>query len=163
MALPMPLVHPVAFILQQCPLQHNLFLSSRVPPPERKGMARGLLSEVGGTMTNTDQNAYIRLEAVPRVCHLPGRRPGRSLSVQSIYRWATKGLRGGSLRLRSVLVGGHRCTTREWWEDFLNGLNADGAHADATVLPRTPGRRARAAADARQKLEEVWGRAKRET
>ena len=49
---------------------------------------------------------------------LPGRKPGKRLYVNTVWRWCMKGLRNG-VRLRSVLIGGQRLTTRRWLQEFI--------------------------------------------
>lgn len=40
------------------------------------------------------------------------------LSPSTIFRWTHRGVRGR--RLRTVLIGGRRFTTRDWLDQFLN-------------------------------------------
>src|SRR4051794_15087332 len=54
---------------------------------------------------------------------LPGRQPGKPIAVVTISRWCLRGLRGN--RLRSVMVGGSRYTTRKW----CDGRSKNGARA----------------------------------
>ncbi len=49
--------------------------------------------------------------------HLPKRR-GRTIHYSTVFRWATKGVRGRVLQ--SMLIGGIRYTTVEALERFLN-------------------------------------------
>jgi len=101
---------------------------------------------------NTD---LIPLGDVPQQRQLPGRRSGKRVGKGTLYRWSMKGLRGGSIKLRTTLVGGLRCTTLLWLEEFLKSLNSDEPTA-AAPPPRSQGKRSRAAAAARRRLEQTW-------
>ncbi len=46
----------------------------------------------------------IRLQDVPKIKWLPGRRPGARLGVATVFRWAQNGLRG--VKLEVVQIGG---------------------------------------------------------
>jgi hypothetical protein len=62
---------------------------------------------------------------------IPGRKAGKSLGVNTLHRWASRGVRG--VTLRSRLVGGHRMTTRTWLADFLAALNGEPAAVSAAA------------------------------
>jgi hypothetical protein len=62
---------------------------------------------------------------------IPGRKPGRPLGVNTLHRWASRGVRG--VTLRSRLVGGHRMTTKAWLGDFLAALNGEPAAVSAAA------------------------------
>lgn len=68
---------------------------------------------------------------------LPRRRKRRRVNVSTLYRWATKGLRGA--RLETVQVGGTRCTSREALDRFFASLPPSGG-AGAGVAPPPPAR-----------------------
>jgi hypothetical protein len=72
---------------------------------------------------------------------IPGRKPGHPLGVNTLHRWCSRGVRG--VKLRSILFGGHRMTTRAWLAEFLAQINAepasgpagaDGANAEAKLI-----------------------------
>lgn len=52
----------------------------------------------------------------------PGFRPGRSVSVDAVRRWARSGMRG--VRLETVIAGGRRCTSRDAVQRFFARLTA---------------------------------------
>ncbi len=60
---------------------------------------------------------YIRLKDACRL--FPGQ-SGKALSIATIYRWATIGVRGSKLRVAQV--GSGLCTTKRWAEDFIDTL-----------------------------------------
>jgi hypothetical protein len=99
---------------------------------------------------------WIPLGDVPREASIPGRRQSLRITKGSVYRWAMRGLRGGTVRLRTEMVGGTRCTTRAWLDEFLAALNA-GERAAASATPRSPARRARESAEADRLLKERLG------
>jgi hypothetical protein len=87
---------------------------------------------------------------------LPGRKPGKRLYVNTIRRWCMKGLRNG-VRLRSVLIGGHRLTTRRWLQEFIQAM--DEAHGPGESSPpviRTPRQRKSAAERAVEEWKAFW-------
>ena len=55
---------------------------------------------------------------------LPRRRRGRKPAVQTLYRWASHGVRG--VRLETIQIGGTRCTSREALQRFFLALHAGG-------------------------------------
>jgi hypothetical protein len=87
---------------------------------------------------------------------LPGRKPGKRLYVNTLRRWCKKGLRNG-VRLRSVLIGGHRLTTRRWLQEFIQAM--DEAHEPGESSPpviRTPRQRKSAAEQAVEEWKAFW-------
>jgi hypothetical protein len=70
----------------------------------------------------------IRLADVPR--RLPSSRTGKKISLQAVYRWSTSGCRG--VVLRTIQMGGTRCTTRRWLAEFFAALTA---RRDGTPTP----------------------------
>lgn len=83
---------------------------------------------------------------------LPGRpympmRNGRRFSVATLYRWIGRGTRGCP-PLRTMVVGGTRCTSDQWAREFFDRLTAGPGAAAAADTPgqasRTPSARARA-------------------
>jgi hypothetical protein len=87
---------------------------------------------------------------------IPGRKEGERVSVGTVWRWSLRGLRNG-IKLKSVLIGGQRCTTRQWLQDFIEAINPSASSAtQATATPRTPLQRERESERARQELERLW-------
>lgn len=64
---------------------------------------------------------------------IPGREPGRRVSVMTVHRWAARGNRG--VRLRTQFVGGIRMTTPQWVREFVAALNGELAPAPAAAAP----------------------------
>jgi hypothetical protein len=84
------------------------------------------------------------LVSIPDSCRII---PGRP-HLATVYRWFTKGVRGG-IKLETVLVGGRRFTSREAVQRFVDRLSGDRGDA---VQARTPKQRQRAAEAANQEL-----------
>jgi Protein of unknown function (DUF1580) len=106
-------------------------------------------------MAALDQHTLFPLRDLARMHFLPGRIPGKRISTKTVFRWALKGLRGGSVLLRTTLVGGLRCTCAEWVDEFLAAYNTDQRRPIGPP-PRTPNQREQASADARKRLERAW-------
>ena len=64
-------------------------------------------------------------------CHIPGRNAGKRIGLQAVHRWANRGLRG--VKLRTMMVGGHRMTTLQWLREFLAAINGLPAPTPATA------------------------------
>ena len=92
---------------------------------------------------------------------LPGRKPGKRLYVNTVWRWCRKGLRG--VRLRSVLVGGQRLTTRQWLQEFIQAMSEAREPGDASPPPviRTPRQRQSASERAAEELKAAWKQRRR--
>src|SRR5262245_20383235 len=73
-----------------------------------------------GSLLGGDMPPFLPLAEAAKL--LPGRRPGKRISVGTLWRWCQRGFRHG-VRLKSVLIGGQRCTTREWLQDFIKALS----------------------------------------
>lgn len=87
---------------------------------------------------------------------IPGRKEGERVSVGTVWRWCLRGLRNG-IKLKSVLIGGQRCTTRQWLQDFIEAINPSASSSSQpTATPRTPLQRERESERARQELERLW-------
>jgi hypothetical protein len=101
---------------------------------------------------------YITLTEAAKL--LPGRRPGKATSVRTVWRYCTCGIHKG-IRLMSVLLGGHRCTTAEWVKEFIEALNR-GPDPTAAPTPeiRSPLERRRASERAARELEAEWERSR---
>lgn len=85
-------------------------------------------------------------------------RNGKPIYVNTVWRWCMKGLRQG-IRLKSVLIGGHRYTTRTWLYDFVQKLSAVAAPQPETVV-LTHNQRQRAAEEATRELTARWSNKK---
>jgi hypothetical protein len=67
----------------------------------------------------------VAVENVVALSELPDRIPpraGRRLSIPSVYRWSTRGIRG--VVLETVQIGGTRYTSMEAFQRFTNALTA---------------------------------------
>ncbi len=53
---------------------------------------------------------------------LPRRKAGKKAHTSTIYRWATRGLRG--ICLETVQIGGSLCTSKEALQRFFDNLHA---------------------------------------
>jgi hypothetical protein len=76
--------------------------------------------------------------------------------IATVYRACRNGSGPKKRRLRFVMRGRETCTTRAWIAEFLEGLTRDrleATGAPAPAAPRSPARRRRAMAKARQELE----------
>jgi hypothetical protein len=91
---------------------------------------------------------------------LPGRKPGKRLYVNTVWRWCVKGLRG--VRLRSVLVGGQRLTTRRWLQEFIQAMSeARDPGGSSPPMIRTPRQRQSASERAAEELKAAWKQRRR--
>ena len=80
------------------------------------------------------------------------------MSVETVWRWCRRGVRHG-VRLRSVVVGGRRLTTRRWLQEFIQALTqAAGTAPNDVPMPRTPHQRQAEADRATEELKRLWGR-----
>lgn len=98
---------------------------------------------------------YLSLTEAARL--IPGRRPGKRVSLGTIWRWCNQGLRQG-IRLKSVLIGGQRCTTRRWLEEFIEAMSQESQPgvADRPAAIRTPTQRQTASERAAEELKAAW-------
>jgi hypothetical protein len=88
----------------------------------------------------------------------PGRRPGKRVSVQTVWRWCMRGVRKG-IRLRSVLVGGQRYTTPAWINDFIEAVTRVARPEEVNhPAPRVLGFRQKASDAAAEELRARWKR-----
>jgi len=84
------------------------------------------------------------------VQEITGERPHKA----TLYRWASRGLRG--VRLRTAFAGGHRRTTEAWVREFFDAVTAAADGNQASHLPGTESRsdrRTRSVAAAARTLE----------
>ena len=87
---------------------------------------------------------------------LPGRKPGKRLYVNTVWRWCMRGLRNG-VRLRSVLIGGQRLTTRRWLQEFIQAMSESREPGGASPpVIRTPRQRKSAAERAVEEWKAFW-------
>ncbi|HZU37723.1 MAG TPA: DUF1580 domain-containing protein [Gemmataceae bacterium] len=96
------------------------------------------------------------LRDVTRLPWIPGRRPGKKLSFPTVWRWATKGLRGKDktvIRLETCRVGGMLCTSELAVRRFFEALTEHDPNIAPAMIPRSPAARARASARAAKILE----------
>jgi len=92
---------------------------------------------------------------------LPGRKPGKRLYVNTVWRWCVKGLRNG-VRLRSVLIGGQRLTTRRWLQEFIQAMSESRAPGGSSPpVIRTPRQRQSASERAAEELKAAWKQRRR--
>jgi hypothetical protein len=61
------------------------------------------------------------------------RSKGRRVSLPTLYRWATSGVRG--VRLQTIRLGQTRCTSEVWVMQFIAELNADREEAVQSIRP----------------------------
>lgn len=97
---------------------------------------------------------YITLTQAAKL--VPGRKPGKGVSEETVWRWCLRGVRNG-IRLKSEMVGGHRCTTRQWLQEFIEALN-EKQSGTTSPQPRTPEQRRRASEQAAEELRKRWNR-----
>ncbi len=62
----------------------------------------------------------IRLQDVPKITWLPGRRSGSRLNVSTVFRWCQIGCRGQ--RLEAIRIGGALCTSEAALKRFFARL-----------------------------------------
>ena len=102
-----------------------------------------------------DEREYLTLNQAAKL--IPGR-CGDRISLKSLHRWCRKGLRNGAL-LRSERVGGSRCTTRPWLEEFFEALTRDSEpEGHPRPVPRTSSGRRASWERAVEELEAAWAR-----
>jgi hypothetical protein len=94
---------------------------------------------------------------VAAATRIPGRRPGKKVSLNTLRRWCEEGLRGGKIRLRVTRIGGQVYTCDRWVAEFLRELNSPQEGPTIASVPRTRAERARASCAARSELESQWG------
>ena len=113
-----------------------------------------MLSPTNPDPSNAEK--LIRLSRVPKLKFLPRRSRGNRYHVSTIYRWASRGFRG--IKLRTVRVGGVKCTRRGWLSEFFAALTNADSH---TVQQITPASRQRDVDRACRQLDELLGVPKR--
>ena len=68
--------------------------------------------------------------------HIPRRRRGRKKAVSTVYRWATKGVKG--VILETLQVGGTRCTSLGALQRFFNRLSSEGGPKTSSTTSASP-------------------------
>jgi hypothetical protein len=58
---------------------------------------------------------------------------GRPISLPTLFRWTSRGLRG--VRLRTIRLGGTRCTCETWVLEFIAALNGNRTEAVEQLHP----------------------------
>lgn len=90
---------------------------------------------------------------------IPSRKKGKRVDVNTLWRWCKRGVAGG-LRLRSVVVGGVRYTTKKWLAEFIEARSSasvvDGC--STSEPPRSPSARSSASTHAEEELRKRWRR-----
>jgi len=84
---------------------------------------------------------------------LPRRRQGKRPDLSTLYRWATRGLRG--IVLETIQVGGTACTSLEALQRFFDRLTAARTRPGAAASILTPKQRARRQQRTEQDLAKV--------
>jgi hypothetical protein len=108
---------------------------------------------------NPDVTEYLTLAEAAKL--IPGRRAGKRISKDTIWRWCLRGVANG-LRLKSVLIGGQRCTTRTWLQEFIDARSGLTGHAPAPPPPPcSSGQRQRESQQAAENLRQRWSRRRR--
>jgi hypothetical protein len=91
-------------------------------------------------MSETSQ--FIRLADVPGLPFMPRREGHKKIDVRTVRRWAQRGW------LRTALVGGIRCTTAAWLQEFL-------ARGQETKSPATTPQQSKRERQRRQERTEM--------
>jgi len=69
---------------------------------------------------NIRDEELVRLNDVPKLRNLPAGRSSGRIHISTVYRWASRGLRG--VRLEILQVGGSKCTSIEALQRFFENL-----------------------------------------
>jgi Protein of unknown function (DUF1580) len=131
------------------PVHERPVLSSTTSPsPEVNSMADRV------TSLSEDDFRYLTLAEAAKL--IPGRHAGQRVSIPTMWRWCVRGVHNG-IRLQSVLVGGRRCTTRRWVQNFIDAMTrASPIPAPDSMKLRTPSQRHRASERATEELRAAW-------
>jgi hypothetical protein len=89
----------------------------------------------------------IRLQDVPKLNWLPGRRSGSRLNVSTVFRWVQRGCRG--VQLETIRIGGALCTSEEALKRFFARLSDPAT----PISSPTPAQRQKQIARADRDLE----------
>jgi len=105
---------------------------------------------------NPEVTDYMTLTEAAKL--IPGRKPGSRISTDTVWRWCLRGV-GNGLRLRSVLIGGQRYTTRRWLQEFIDARNSSRGEEEPTMPRlRTPRQRQTGAESATEELKKLWNK-----
>ncbi len=74
------------------------------------------------------------MQAMEPLAGLVERKLGKRLSPCALWRWHSKGLRGG-IRLRVMRIGRGLFCCEDWWNEFASKLNSDPSVPAATAPP----------------------------
>lgn len=80
-----------------------------------------------GTLPDSD---FFPLSEAARYFPRPG---GQKVSVKTLYRWASRGMRKG--KLRTIKLGQQLCTCEDWVQVFISALNRDEVGVVDGVMP----------------------------
>jgi hypothetical protein len=88
--------------------------------------------------------------------HVPRRRRGRKTSVSTLYRWASRGVRG--VVLETLQIGGSRCTSLPALQRFFDRLSsaAQDGNTDRNVAIDQDTR----VEQADRELDAQWGKSR---
>jgi len=96
------------------------------------------------------EGQLLSLSQAVRLLWMP-RRNGRPIHVATLYRWATRGVKG--VRLQTVMVGRTRCVTEQALHEFFDSLGQyNETQRSAPIRPQGQGQRNHAARRAREIL-----------
>lgn len=114
-------------------------------------------SEVEDVVALIDREGLTLTEAAKLI---PSRKRGKRVDVNTVWRWCKVGMASG-LRLRSVMVGGVRYTTKSWLAEFIRSRSAPSpacGHNNAQEPPRSTTARRSASDRAAEELQRRWRR-----
>jgi hypothetical protein len=80
--------------------------------------------------------SQIRLSLKELTRHIPPSRNGKSRHYSTVFRYATRGVRGIKLQTERLPDGLY--TTIEWWEEFVRNLTSARASPSESRPPPTP-------------------------
>jgi len=101
------------------------------------------------TTTDTALREYFPLAQAPH-CGLPHGRDGKPIHAATVFRWATKGVRG--TRLRTKMIGAVRYTNQEAIAEFVDELTRKANPAE-TRQPSPTRRRSEQTAAAKLRAD----------
>jgi len=106
-------------------------------------------------MSHPEPNPHEHVLTLAQAAKAFGRLSGRTPHVATVYRWATKGVRG--VTLETVRLGGLRLVRREAIEAFITKINAEepgtSAGSRSVLDPAVQERRREEIAAARRRLD----------
>lgn len=76
---------------------------------------------------------FIAITDVPALAWMPRRRGHKKIDARNVRRWATRGV--GGVVLRTVFVGGMKCTTEGWLREFISARSSGPHHAVPAPIP----------------------------